>query len=140
MRKALIAQGQGYYGVSFFTTDLSWEKLILTLLKEPMHINTRGDEIDLDYPPDTGILIKNFGGNPQESVVTLYDSGHSGIDCHILNHLCNLLKNPYVTNGAMECRFLARKDVGKLVKKYKLDLKVIKDAAKAWSKIHKPCY
>ena len=34
-RRSVIAQGNGYYGVGLFTTDLSWEKLILALLDEP---------------------------------------------------------------------------------------------------------
>ena len=27
MRRVILAQGMGFYGVGFFTTDLSWEKL-----------------------------------------------------------------------------------------------------------------
>ena len=62
-------------------------------------------------------------------MVVLYDSGHSEVDCHILNYLCCLLKSPYVTNGVMEKKFHDRKDVLKLVKRYKLNLAAIKAAA-----------
>jgi hypothetical protein len=46
-----VGQGGGYYGVSFFTTDLSWEKLILVLLDEPGLMMSSGGDSQLSELP-----------------------------------------------------------------------------------------
>jgi hypothetical protein len=86
---AIIAQGGGFYGVAFFTTELT---------KQQIHTKLNGHN-GIDRLCDRGcevgdnnfVLWVDFDGQPQPKPALLFCSGHSGADLKALETIKTIL-------------------------------------------------
>lgn len=89
-----IAQGGGFYGTAFLTTDKSFPliKSRLSGANLDCHFDDPNRAGSIHFRPDTLVLVRPWDGNAQPDPVVLFDSGHAKQDLDALNQVQNLLK------------------------------------------------
>lgn len=102
----VIAQGDGFYGSAFFTTDADLMTIRMALSKIGVTSGQQGNALTTGltaaFPPDTVLSVRTWAGQAQLRPVVLVDSGNAEADLRILERVLSELNSQSVADRCAE--------------------------------------